>query len=52
MEDSKDILLDSIESLRQEMIHTGTIRGYNSPETIAVSQMLDQLILMYQQLIH
>ncbi|WP_423991325.1 Spo0E family sporulation regulatory protein-aspartic acid phosphatase [Mesobacillus sp.] len=50
MEAAKENLLMTIESYRQEMIKLGVASGFNSPETIKISQMLDQLIIKYQQM--
>ena len=52
MDTARENLLITIESYRQEMIQIGASTGFNSPETIRISQMLDQLILKYQQLLH
>ncbi|WP_338448259.1 aspartyl-phosphate phosphatase Spo0E family protein [Niallia oryzisoli] len=47
------ILIDELEhrikQLRKEMIHTATETGFNSINTICISQKLDQLIIIYQQ---
>lgn len=50
METAKENLLMTIESYRQEMIKLGVASGFNNPETIKISQMLDTLIIKYQQL--
>lgn len=50
MENAKENLLMTIESYRQEMIKLGVASGFNSPETLKISQMLDKLIIRYQQL--
>ncbi|MCQ6275388.1 aspartyl-phosphate phosphatase Spo0E family protein [Bacillus sp. V3B] len=47
------ILIDELEhrikQLRNEMIHTATVTGFNSKKTIYISQKLDQLIMIYQK---
>ncbi|WP_242224998.1 aspartyl-phosphate phosphatase Spo0E family protein [Bacillus cereus group sp. BfR-BA-01380] len=43
-----DKLLYDIHVKREEMIHLGLTNGFNSLETIQVSQELDKLIVKYQ----
>lgn len=45
-------LVDKIEHLRNEMIKSGITEGLSSKKTIELSQLLDQYVLKYQQLIH
>lgn len=52
MEYSKDILTMKIELFREEMIRIGLKSGFDSPDTVEISQNLDELILLYQKLIH
>lgn len=44
-----DKLLYDIHVKREEMIHLGLTSGFNSLETIQVSQELDKLIVRYQR---
>ncbi|PEA56001.1 aspartyl-phosphate phosphatase Spo0E family protein [Bacillus pseudomycoides] len=44
-----DKLLYDIHVKREEMIHLGLTNGFNSLETIQVSQELDTLIVKYQR---
>ncbi|ENQ3104852.1 Spo0E like sporulation regulatory protein [Bacillus sp. 491mf] len=44
-----DKLLYDIHVKREEMIHLGLTSGFNSLETIQVSQELDALIVKYQR---
>lgn len=50
MELNKESLLMKIEYLRKELLNAGAQRGYGNPETIRISQNLDELILKYQKL--
>ncbi len=43
-------LVDTIESLRKEMILIGSKEGLSSPKTIAISQKLDGFIAKYHSL--
>lgn len=43
-------LMDTIESLRKEMILIGSKEGLSSPKTIAISQKLDGFIAKYHSL--
>jgi hypothetical protein len=52
MEMTTENLLLKIEFFRKEMIKLGVSTGFNSPETIQLSQTLDKLILKYQKMLH
>lgn len=45
---SKEALSQRIDSLKVEMIDLGLSIGLNHPSTVALSQKLDEIILMYQ----
>ncbi|MBS8264266.1 aspartyl-phosphate phosphatase Spo0E family protein [Mesobacillus boroniphilus] len=49
---SKEILTRKIELFREEMIRIGLETGFDSPETVQISQNLDELIVLYQELVH
>ena len=44
----KATLLNHINSLREQMIHTGLRDGLNNEKTISLSQQLDEYIYLYQ----
>lgn len=52
METSKDRLIILIEYFREEMVKIGVQTGFGSQETVQVSQILDELIIKYQKLLH
>ncbi|MCM3664946.1 aspartyl-phosphate phosphatase Spo0E family protein [Mesobacillus subterraneus] len=52
MDISKEILTMKIELFREEMIKLGLKTGFGSPETVQISQTLDELILKYQEMLH
>lgn len=41
---NKEDILEKIELLREKMISAGMSQGLTSPETIKLSEMLDQLL--------
>lgn len=52
MENLKEMLAMDIELFRDEMIRKGLETGFGSSETVQISQILDELILLYQELAH
>ncbi|OIJ14523.1 hypothetical protein BKP35_06490 [Anaerobacillus arseniciselenatis] len=40
---------EKIETLRQKMVYVGQTKGIDHPETIRLSQKLDNLLNQYQQ---
>ncbi len=40
---------EKIETLRHKMVYVGQTKGINHPETIRLSQKLDNLLNQYQQ---
>lgn len=46
---SKEALTQRIDLLKVEMIDLGLNIGLNHPSTVALSQKLDEIILMYQK---
>jgi len=43
-------LVDQIENIRKDMLQTGFSKGLNHPLTISLSEELDELIVLYQNL--
>ncbi|RSD25423.1 aspartyl-phosphate phosphatase Spo0E family protein [Mesobacillus subterraneus] len=52
MDQSKESLSVKIELFREEMIKSGLKTGFGSPETVYLSQLLDELIMKYQEYVH
>lgn len=52
MEASRDMLITLIEFFREEMVKIGVQTGFDSPETVQVSQTLDELTIKYQKMLH
>lgn len=50
MIESDQLLLNSIQSLREKMIQIGLKEGLQSKNTIEISQKLDKLLNIYQAL--
>lgn len=46
---TEDILME-IETTKTKMINSGIRNGLNNPKTLRISQKLDQLLNVYQQL--
>ncbi|RSD28661.1 aspartyl-phosphate phosphatase Spo0E family protein [Mesobacillus subterraneus] len=49
MHTEKELLRKKIEDCRRKLIKVATAQGFNSSETIRLSQNLDKLILKYQK---
>jgi hypothetical protein len=47
----KEILQGQIEMFREKLYMTSMEYGVNSPETLCISQRLNELILKYQKLV-
>lgn len=42
-------LLDTIDSLKTQLLKYGVEKGLNDPNTIQISELLDTYIVMYQK---
>ncbi|RSD21118.1 aspartyl-phosphate phosphatase Spo0E family protein [Mesobacillus subterraneus] len=52
MKIKKEILLFKIEYSKKELVNIVHLKGFNDPETIRLSQNLDELIVKYQKLLN
>jgi hypothetical protein len=44
----KSTLMQHIQSLREQLVHTGVCEGLDHEKTIQLSQKLDEFIFLYQ----
>ncbi len=49
--DQLEAIKEQIERYRKQLIRTTVHHGLNSPETLRLSELLDQLVLEYQRIL-